>query len=312
MKFLQIIFITFLLVFPTISLAQIDLDQMNEVHREIARQSEEGLAYADSVRRFIGGHIAYAQDEQMRSELIKYDQMIVDHIRKEGARSSKPHTTHVLNLAKRSIADGEARYRSRMAMLEDLKKYESMLPEFLEQKNLIINSWEDANWPSEVNSAEYAGIENNRYYINVFSKTSWHYFTVPFELSNFQNFYIETSLQSVKSSNAFPYFGLMWGATGANDANLFLIDPKEKLFTVGGINFNEIDLPNYNESDHINYDRNANTIGVMNHNNSTVYFINRKAVYLSNRKEMIGNEFGFFVGPDLKIVANRFNVFLQE
>ena len=157
-----------------------------------------------------------------------------------------------------------------------------------------MNSWEDVSWPSEDNSAEYAGIENSRYYIKVFSKTNWHYFTVPIELNNFQNFYIETSLQSIKSSNNFSHFGLMWGASGANEANLFLIDPTDKSFTIGGVNFNEIDLPNYYETDHINHDRNTNTIGIMNQNNSTVYFINRKAVYFTNRKEMVGNEFGFF------------------
>lgn len=309
MKILQIIFFTFLLVSPSISFAQVDYDR---IAREIQRQGEEAQSYADSVRRFIGDHIANAYDEQMRNELVKYDQMIVDHIRKEGARSSKPHTTHVLNLAKRAIADGEARYRSSIAMLEELERYESLLPEFINQENLIVNSWEDAKWPFEDNSAEYAAIENNRYYINVLSKTHWHYFTVPLELNNFQNFYIETSLQSVKSSNDYPFFGLMWGASGANDANLFLIDPTEKIFTIGGVNFNEVDLPNYYASNHINHDRNANTIGIMNHNNSTVYFINRKAVYFTNRKEMIGNEFGFFVEPNNEIVANRFNVFLQE
>ena len=62
---------------------------MNEVDREIQRQVEEAQAYADSVRRFIGDHIANAYDEQMRDELMSYDQMIVDHIRKEGSRRSK-------------------------------------------------------------------------------------------------------------------------------------------------------------------------------------------------------------------------------
>lgn len=299
------------MIFPSISFAQIDVNLMNQVNQEIQRQGAEAQEYADSVRRMIGDHIAKAYDEQMRNELVKYDQMIVEHIRKQGARSSRPHTTHVLNLAKRSIADGEARYRSRMAMYEDLEKFESLLPEYMKQSNLIVNSWDIDKWPSEDNNAEYAEIEDNRYHIKVFSETNWHYFTVPFDLNNFQNFYLETSVQSVKSLDYYPYFGLMWGSSGANDANLFLISPSENLFTFGDINFNEIDLPDYYQSKQINLGRNANTIGVMNHNNSTVYFINRKAVFYTNRKEMIGNEFGFFVGPGNEIIANRFNVFLH-